>query len=88
MRWLILHKCVIKLLDNWEVLRNYFMLAVVEDNLQSAEIILTQLNDNSIKAYLLFLKYSLHFLNYFNALFQSRKILIHKLFINSQQLIR
>jgi len=39
-----------------------FMLAVIEDNLQSAEIILTQLNDNSIKTYLLFLKYSLHFL--------------------------
>jgi len=38
-----------------------FMLAVIEDNLHSAEIILTQLNDNSIKAYLLFLKYSLHF---------------------------
>jgi len=86
-RWLILHKCVTKLLDNWEVLRSYFMLAVVEDNVQSAEIILTQLNDNSIKAYLLFLKYSLHFFNHFNALFQSRKILIHKLFINSQQLI-
>ncbi|XP_067214127.1 SCAN domain-containing protein 3-like [Linepithema humile] len=87
-RWLILHKCVTRLLDNWEVLRNYFMLAVVEDNLQSAEIILTQLNDDSIKAYLLFLKYSLNFFNHFNALFQSRKILIHKLFINSQQLIR
>jgi len=64
------------------------MLAVVEDNLQSAEIILTQLNDDSIKAYLLFLKYSLNFFNHFNALFQSRKILIYKLFINSQQLIR
>jgi len=39
------------------------------------------------KAYLLFLKYVLNFFNAFNALFQSRQILIHKLFKNSQQLI-
>jgi len=56
-RWLILQKCVIRILENWEVLKNYFILAV-EDKLKSAEIILShcQLNDNSIKAYFLFLK--------------------------------
>jgi len=37
---------------------------------------------------LLFLKYILNFFNNFNAFFQSRKILIHKLFNNRQQLIR
>lgn len=56
--------------------------------MRSAEIILEQLNNNSIKAYLLFLKYVLNFLNNFNALFQSRKILIHKLCENSQHIIR
>lgn len=86
-RWLVLHKCVVRLLDNWNVLKNYFILAVIEDKSKSAEDILEQLNDNSIKAYLLFLKYSLNFFNSFNALFQSRKILIHKLFENSQRLI-
>jgi len=87
-RWLILHKCIVRLLDNWEILKSYFILAVTEDKLQSAEVILTCLNDNFIKAYMLFLKYSLHFFNNFNALFQSRTILIHKLFVSSQQLIR
>jgi len=87
-RWFVLHNCVIKILDNWEVLKNYFILAVTKDKSRSAEMILTQLNDNSLKAFLLFLKYSLHFLNTFNALFQSRKILIHKLFETSQQIIR
>ncbi|XP_067217224.1 zinc finger BED domain-containing protein 5-like [Linepithema humile] len=87
-RWLVLHKCVVRLLNNWEVLKNFFILAVVEDKLKSAEIILNQLNDNCIKAYLLFLKYSLNFFNEFNALFQARKVLIHTLFENSQQLIR
>jgi len=61
-RWLVLHKCIVRLLDNWDVLKNYFVLAVVEDKLKSAEIILNQLNDNFIKAYILFLKYSLNFL--------------------------
>lgn len=87
-RWLVLHKCIVRLLDNWEILKSYFMLAIVEDKLKFAELILTQLNDNFIKAYLLFFKYSLNFFNNFNALFQSRKILIHTLFENSQRLIR
>jgi len=37
---------------------------------------------------LLFLKYSLNFLNLFNALFQSRKILIHELSEHSERLIK
>jgi len=88
MRWLCLHKCVIRLLESWEVLKSYFILATVEDKVKSAELILEYLNDDSIKTYMLFLKYSLHFFNNFNALFQSRNILIHKLFENSQQLIQ
>jgi len=62
-QWLVLHKCIVRLLDNWDVSKNYFVLAVVEDKLKSAEIILNQLNDNFIKAYILFLKYSLNFFN-------------------------
>jgi len=68
-------------------LKNYFIFCVVEEKSKSAEIILDQLNNISIKAYLLFLKYSLNFFNNFNAIFQSRKVLIHKLFEESQQLI-
>lgn len=83
-RWLSFHKCVVRLLENWKILKNYFMLAVIEDKLKSVETILEHLNENSIKAYLLFLKYSLNFFNNFNALFQSRNILIHKLYDNNQ----
>jgi len=86
-KWLVLHQCVVRLLDNWEALKHYFIFAVSEDKLESAEIILNQLHNNDNKAYLLFLKYVLNFFNAFNALFQSRQILIHKLFKNSQQLI-
>ena len=87
-RWLCLHQCVIRLLDNWEVLKSYFILAIVEDKLKSAEVILEHLNNDAIKAYMLFLKYSLNFFTAFNALFQSRDILIHTLFESSQRLIK
>ncbi|XP_070511914.1 protein FAM200C-like [Cardiocondyla obscurior] len=86
-RWLVLHQCVLRILENWDVLKNYFILAVVEDKLQSADVILSSLNNNKIKAYFLFLKYVLNFFNNFNGLFQSRKILIHKLYVSSRQLI-
>lgn len=69
-RWLVLHNCVIRLLDNWEVLKNYFFFSTVEDKSQFAEAILAQFNDDFVKAYLLFLKYSLYFFNNFNILIQ------------------
>lgn len=47
MRWLCLHKCVIRLLDNWDVLKNFFILASVENKLNTAEDILQHLNDRS-----------------------------------------
>ncbi|XP_039313707.1 uncharacterized protein LOC105201687 isoform X2 [Solenopsis invicta] len=80
-RWLVLHKYIVRFLDNWEVFKHYFMYCIAEEKSKSAEVILEQLNNISIKAYLLVLKYSLDFFNSFNALFQSRKILIHKLFV-------
>lgn len=33
-RWLVLHKCVVRLLDNWKVLKAYFTLAIHEDKLK------------------------------------------------------
>lgn len=69
-------------------MKNYFILATVEDKIKSADVILEYLLNDSVKAYMLFFKYSLHFFNNFNALFQSRNILIHKLFKNSWQIIQ
>jgi hypothetical protein len=83
---LVLHESVVRILENWEILKSYFVLAVVEGKLKSAEIILSNLNDNIVKTYFLFFKYALNIFNK-SALFQSRQILIHKLFENSQQLI-
>ena len=85
-RWLSMQKFVVRLLDNWDALKMYFALAVGEDKLKSAELILANLCE-IIKAYLVFLKYSLHFFNSFNALFQSRTVLIHRLTESSRLLV-
>ena len=87
-RWLVLHQCVVRLLENWDVLTHYFQLAAVEDKLKSAEMILQELKNSYTKAYMFFLKYVLVFFNSFNALFQSRKILIHKLSEDSLRLLQ
>jgi len=48
-RWLCLHKCVIRLLDNWKVLKSYFILATIKDEVKSAKLILEYLNNDLIK---------------------------------------
>lgn len=86
-RWLSVHQCVVRTLVNWDALKHFFTMAVFEDNLASSRRILELLSDSKIKAYLFFLKYSLDFMNSFNALFQSSKVQIHLLSKNSNSLL-
>lgn len=62
--------------------------AVNEDHLKSAETILEFLNNNVVKAYFYFLKYALNLFNSFNAMFQSEKIIIHKMYSRSIRFIK
>jgi hypothetical protein len=78
-RWLSRHDCVVRILNNWDVLEHFFLLAINEDKLKSAETIHNDMQNMYLKGYLFFMKYALNFLNSFNALFQSGTILIHKL---------
>lgn len=83
---LVLHKCIVKLIENWELVKNYFIHAVTENEVKSAAGILKQLNDESIKAYILFFKYSLQYFNHLIALYQSEKFVTHTLFEECRQL--
>ena len=87
-RWLAMHQCVVRMLENWDALLHYFTIASFEDKLKSADWILNELKNPYTKAYFLFLKYILNFFNSFNALFQGRKPLIHELQRNSLKLCR
>jgi hypothetical protein len=64
-RWLSRHACIVRILNHWGDLTHYFQLAVFEDKLKTAENILSELQNIYTKAYLLFLKYALNFINTF-----------------------
>lgn len=50
-RWLSMHQCVTRVLENWTVLMHYFRIAVVEDKLHMAETILKAMENHFTKAY-------------------------------------
>lgn len=66
-------------LEHYTALTEYFKLAVFEDKLKQAKLIYDYLQNECNKAVLYFFKYALNFITAFNALFQSREILIHNL---------
>lgn len=86
-KWLVLHECIVRLTENWDVLKNYFIFATVESNSKSAVTISKLFNNNSTRAYLLFLKYSLKFFNHLNEVYQSCRFLSHVLLEDSRKLI-
>lgn len=87
-RWLAMHQCIIRVLECWNSLISYFRVAVIEDKLKSAQTIMDNLLNPFNKCYFLFLNYALNYLNSFNALFQSRQIMIHKMFDLSLSLMK
>ncbi|XP_063912692.1 uncharacterized protein LOC135129472 [Zophobas morio] len=87
-RWLSHFECVVRILENWNVLEHYFAIAVLEDKLKSAELILSELKNIYTKGYLFFLIYVLNLFNSFNALFQGRKPLIHVLYSECTNLMK
>lgn len=87
-RWLAMHQCVIRLLEYWESVTQYFQIAKFEDKFKSAENIYSELLNPFTKCYFYFLKFVLDYFNKFNGLFQSRSVIIHKLFSLSLSLIK
>lgn len=65
-----------------------FLCCAGEDGDKNAALLLRELKKPETMAYLLFLKYVLNIFNTFNALFQGRNILIHKLVSASESLFK
>lgn len=78
-RWLSLQMVVNRILEQWQPLELFFTRAALEDNLQSAKTILHALKNPIYKIYFSFLSYILELINKLNVLFQSEKVLIHRL---------
>lgn len=44
-RWLSHHACIVRILDSWDAIKNFFTLAIFEDKLKSVEDILKEMPD-------------------------------------------
>ena len=87
-RWLSVYFCIERIPENWIPLQNFLLLEEVELQSQTAAKLREFLSDIKNKIYMYFLKYVLNFLNQFNALFQSDKVLIHELPSRSIKLLK
>jgi len=75
-KWLGAHQCIARLFDQWSALEQFFVIASAEDRQVAPDKILLEMRHPFTKAYLRFFKYAFNDFNYFNALFQSAKIVI------------
>ncbi|XP_034256308.1 protein FAM200B-like [Thrips palmi] len=92
-RWLVLQPCVERylLLRKQRSLQGFFELRCFEDpdrKDKDAHEILAQLKNPFTGAYMEFLSYVLNVMNEFNAMFQSKSTLIHKVYERSHALMK
>ncbi|XP_065370891.1 uncharacterized protein LOC135963040 [Calliphora vicina] len=78
-RWLSIHCCVKRVLEQFEPLRSFLRLEVFEDPSKVTETMLHSLDDPKTKIYFEFLSYALGILVSFNVLFQSEKPILYKM---------
>lgn len=78
-KWLSLESVVIRLLEQYDALKLYFVDAVANDRLLAAETILQKLNDPLSKLFLQFLKFILPIFNNLNREMQSTSSQIYHL---------
>ena len=76
-RWLSLHSCVSRMIEQWDALLQYFQAATQKDNLLVTEKILSLMQNPIWKLYYYFLDFVLPKFNGLNLMFQSSKVSIH-----------
>jgi len=74
-RWLSRHLCE-RIFTSWDTIKHFLNEMVVSGKTESGEYLLSIMQNIVMKAYLLFLKYILNFLNTFNTFFKQWKGLI------------
>ena len=87
-RWLSLHACVSRVIEQWDVLIQYFQAVVDQDNLLVSQKILNHLQNPIWKLYFHFLDFVLPKFTEVNIMFQSAKTSIHCLHNGLQTIYR
>ena len=76
-RWLSLHACMSRVIEQWDALTMYFRSVVATDNLLSSQKILSQLQNPVWKLYFHFFNFVLPKFTGLNLMFQSSKPFLH-----------
>ena len=80
-RWLSLHSCISRVIEQWEALEEYFKAVANEDKLLSSNKILSLLQNPLWKLYFYFLDFVLPKFTQLNVMFQSSKTSVHCLHV-------
>ena len=87
-RWLSLHSCVSRLVEQWDALIQYFQAVVDRDNLLVSQKILSHLQNPIWKLYFYFLDFVLPKFTELNVMFQSAKTSVHCLHMGLHAIYR
>lgn len=78
-RWLSLHQCVKRIIEQWGALKLYFRDQYTLDRNVTNEFLCKNFDDEITKLYFLFLDYVLPIVNKFNVIFQANSCVVHRL---------
>jgi len=78
-RWLSHHSAIERILESWDSVKNFLLDMALNEKSETGKNLLSIMQKHELKAYLLFLKYTLNFFNSFNAYFQAVETKIHLL---------
>lgn len=79
-RWLCLHACIKRILEQWDALKLFFQSQFLEDRNISSEFLFNSLNDKTCKLYFYALDYVLLTVNKLNTIFQGDYTTVHTAF--------
>ncbi|XP_044745067.1 uncharacterized protein LOC123306930 [Coccinella septempunctata] len=88
-RWLSLHACVSRILEQWSPLQLFFNGQYLEDKRQhaSCEFLFNAFNDETVKLYLNFLDFILPIANKFNVIFQGDYPVVHRVYRDISEML-
>lgn len=81
-RWLCLHACIKRILEQWDALKLFFQAQFLDEKNISSEFLCNSLGDKIYKLYFYALDYILHIVNKLNTIFQGDYTTVHTAFRN------
>lgn len=87
-RWLSLHNCVSRIVEQWDALKLYFQQESLIERNHSAHFLHESFDNSYIKLYFLFLDYILPIVNKLNIIFQGNECAVHNIFRNSSEMLK